>query len=256
MGTYVHIFFRAVRSGARACPDLTTAALAVVLNHPGALETFALWAADQIASDIFTLVFWAALTMLAAWMWRRLPAQVRRALVEGRDSLVSGGPRRVEGMISPVADRGSEDFYTPAEAERLLARTDKPVSERRIRQMLQEGDLEGRKDDRGRWHVAQHEVHRLMQERRQITPEAPSDGPQSSPELLDRVLLEREIGRLQGRLELTERTESTMREERERLSQLLEEERAERRRLQEALDQARQEAALRAAWWRRMFGGR
>lgn len=144
----------------------------------------------------------------------------------------------------------SEDTYTPAEAERLLARTDKPISERRIRQMLQEGKLEGHQDDRGRWHVAQHEVHRLMEERRQRIPaQEPSEGPQGAAELLDRVfMLERELGRLEGRLELEERAESTLREERDRLLRELEEERAERRRLQEQLE------VRERPWWRRIFG--
>ena len=46
------------------------------------------------------------------------------------------------------------------------------------------------------------------------------------------------------------RTESTIREERQRLEQLLEEERAERRRLQEALDAERGKG-----FWQRLFGG-
>jgi predicted Holliday junction resolvase-like endonuclease len=61
-------------------------------------------------------------------------------------------------------------------------------------------------------------------------------------------MLEREIGRLQGRLELEERAESTVREERDRLLQDLEEERAERRRLQERLEERER------PWWRRVFG--
>jgi hypothetical protein len=75
-----------------------------------------------------------------------------------------------------------------AEAERLLGRTDKPLSERRIRQMFQVGNLEGKKDESsGRWYVAQHEVHRLMQERRQITPESSPGGPENASEMLDRL---------------------------------------------------------------------
>lgn len=46
----------------------------------------------------------------------------------------------------------------------------------------------------------------------------------------------RELGRSEARLELTAQAESTTWEERERLAQLLEEERAERRRLQEELE--------------------
>jgi len=59
-----------------------------------------------------------------------------------------------------------EDTYTLREAERILTRSDKPLTERRIRQMLQAGELEGYRDEDGRWHVAQHEVHRLLEERR------------------------------------------------------------------------------------------
>jgi hypothetical protein len=54
---------------------------------------------------------------------------------------------------------------------------------------------------------------------------------------------------MEGRLELTDRTESTLREERERLERLLEE-RAVRRRVQEELDTQRLKG-----FWRRPFGG-
>jgi septal ring factor EnvC (AmiA/AmiB activator) len=136
------------------------------------------------------------------------------------------------------------DYYTPAEAERLLARTDKPISERRIRQMLQAGELEGHRDEQGRWHVAQHEVHRLIEERREIA-DAPPEAPTSlvdAREWIERATaLERELGRLEGRLELEETTRSTLEEqlrrERERADRL-EAELAERRR----------------GWFRRFFG--
>ncbi len=55
---------------------------------------------------------------------------------------------------------------------------------------------------------------------------------------------------MEGRLELTEQAESTMRAERERLAAELEAERAERRRLQERL-----EAQQRRGLWSRLFGG-
>jgi hypothetical protein len=55
---------------------------------------------------------------------------------------------------------------------------------------------------------------------------------------------------LEGRLELTEQTESTIREERDRLLAELKAEKAERRRLAERLD-----AERRRGFWRRMFGG-
>lgn len=55
---------------------------------------------------------------------------------------------------------------------------------------------------------------------------------------------------MEGRLELTEKAESTMRAERERLIAELEAERAERRRLAERL-----EVEQRRGFWSRLFGG-
>lgn len=138
--------------------------------------------------------------------------------------------------------------YTPAEAERILARTDKPITERRIRQMLQAGELEGAKDERGRWYVYQSEVHRLRDERR-TPPERPPGGQESASEMLEVVrALERERGRLEARLELTERAESTMQAERERLLEDLRRERERADRLEAEL------AERRRGFWSRLFG--
>ena len=62
------------------------------------------------------------------------------------------------------------------------------------------------------------------------------------------LLLERERGRLEGRLELTEQAESTTRAERDRLIAELEAERAERRRLQEQPEERKR------GFWARLFG--
>lgn len=146
-----------------------------------------------------------------------------------------------------------EELYSAKEAERILQRADKPLTESRIRQLLRAGELEGERDERRRWHVYRREVHRLLEERRDPTLEAAEEAresPESAAAWVDRVAsLERELGRLEGRLELNERAESTVREERDRLIRELEEERAERRRLQEELEAARR------SWWRRLFGG-
>ncbi|MDQ4002483.1 MAG: helix-turn-helix domain-containing protein [Actinomycetota bacterium] len=142
------------------------------------------------------------------------------------------------------------DFYTPQEAARLLARTDKPISESRIRQLLQTEELKGVRDDWGRWYVEQHEVHRLMEQRREADSQELREPPKSAGELFEIVrALERVMGGFEGRLELTERAESTVREERDRLLRELEEVRAERRQLQTELEEARR------PWWRRLFGG-
>lgn len=149
----------------------------------------------------------------------------------------------------------AEETYSPVEASRILSRGGRTLSERRIRQMLQGGELEGERDEGGRWRIPRRTVHQLLEDRREHEqiredPEGAPGVPESVRELVDRVAaLERERGRLEGRLELTETTESTMRAERERLIAELEAERAERRRLQERL-----EAEQRRGFWSRLFG--
>jgi len=143
-----------------------------------------------------------------------------------------------------------EDTYTTGQAARILK-----VTDRGVRKMIDRGELEAQQDERGRHLIPQRAVHAMLEDRRAMSPgEAAAERPESVEEardLRERVeALQRELGRLEGRLELTERTESTMREERERLERLLEEERAERRRLQEELDTEHSKG-----FWRRLFGG-
>lgn len=143
-----------------------------------------------------------------------------------------------------------EDTYTTAQAARILK-----VTDRGVRKMIDRGELEARQDERGRHLIPQRAVHAMLEERRavgegEISTEETSRSAEEARELRERLEgLQRELGRLEGRLELTERTESTMREERERLAQLLEEERAERRRLQEELNTERSKG-----FWQRLFG--
>src|SRR5215210_1103510 len=150
------------------------------------------------------------------------------------------------------------DFYTVEEAATVLQRTPG-----RIRQLLRDGTLEGEGggDPKDPWRVHKWAVHALRDEsprrRRgsaqlraeQTTGEHPSESTIETPrgageasELRSRVeALQRELGRLEGRLELTEVAESTLRESLER-----ERERADR--LEEELRESRR------PWWRRMFG--
>jgi excisionase family DNA binding protein len=143
-----------------------------------------------------------------------------------------------------------EDTYTTAQAARILK-----VTDRGVRKMIDRGELEARQDERGRHLIPQRAVHAMLEERRavgegEVSSVETSRSTEEARELRERVEgLQRELGRLEGRLELTERTESTMREERERLERLLEEERAERRRLQEELDTERSKG-----FWQRLFG--
>jgi excisionase family DNA binding protein len=143
-----------------------------------------------------------------------------------------------------------EDTYTTAQAARILK-----VTDRGVRKMIDRGELEARQDERGRHLIPQRAVHAMLEERRavgegEVSSVEISRSAEEARELRERVEgLQRELGRLEGRLELTERTESTMREERERLAQLLEEERAERRRVQEELNTERSKG-----FWQRLFG--
>jgi hypothetical protein len=61
--------------------------------------------------------------------------------------------------------------------------------------------------------------------------------------------LEWELGRLEGRLELTERAESILREQLERERERADKERERAERLEAELQEARR------SWWRRLFGG-
>jgi septal ring factor EnvC (AmiA/AmiB activator) len=131
-----------------------------------------------------------------------------------------------------------EDYYTVQEAARILRTT-----ERTVRRRLERRDLEGSRDPTtGRWKVAAHSVTAAMPDRPPKESQEALESSQEAAGLRERVeSLQRELGRLEGRLELTEQTESTLREQLER-----ERERADR--LEEELRDARR------SWWSRMFG--
>lgn len=146
-----------------------------------------------------------------------------------------------------------EDYYSTAQAARILK-----VTDRYIRKLITAGELEAVQTETGRHRIPQRAVHAMLESRRAEAvasppsairaPTEPSETAQELRELRERMEdLLLELGRLKGRLELTEKTESTMQEERERLVAQLEEERAERRRLQEKLE----EQSL--PWYRRWF---
>jgi chromosome segregation ATPase len=114
--------------------------------------------------------------------------------------------------------------------------------------MLTAGEIEGEQTESGRWRLPRREVHRLLSARREradLSGEPPAsrsarqrnvEASESVRELMERVeALSRELGRSEARLELTERAESSIRGERDRLASELEAERDERRRLQEQL---------------------
>jgi excisionase family DNA binding protein len=133
-----------------------------------------------------------------------------------------------------------EETYTVQEAARILRTT-----ERTVRRRLERGDLEGTQDSTtGRWRIEAHSVTSAMTDR---PPKASQEPPESleSESVQDyqrRVEdLQRQLGRLEGRLEITEVAESTLREQLQR-----ERERADR--LEEELRDARR------SWWSRLLG--
>ena len=130
-----------------------------------------------------------------------------------------------------------EDYYTVQEAARILRTT-----ERTVRRRLERGDLKGSRDPTtGRWRVAAVSVTAAMPERPPKESQKPLEASQSVREYQEKVeALQRELGRLEGRLELTSITETTLRDQLDR-----ERERADR--AEEELRDARR------SWWSRIF---
>ena len=131
-----------------------------------------------------------------------------------------------------------EEPYTVQEAARILRTT-----ERTVRRRLERGLLEGTRDPgSGRWRIAARSVTAAM-------PGRPPKASQESPDTADEVVelrarvedLQRELGRLEGRMEITEVAESTLRQQ-------LVRERGRADRLEDELRDARR------PWWRRIYG--
>lgn len=146
-----------------------------------------------------------------------------------------------------------EETYSAPQAARILR-----LSRQRVTQMLNAGELEGTQDESGRWRVPQRAVHERLKDRPARGRPDDQRGPQSHEELASATEglaelqarledLSYRLGRSEARAELTERAESTVREERDRLLRELEEERAERRRLQAELEERRR------SWWSKLF---
>jgi hypothetical protein len=148
------------------------------------------------------------------------------------------------------------------------------VSPRTVRRLIDRGELEGRKLTEGiveAWEVSIDSLYALRDKRiseGQIRRNVPRVSAQSRDasdtpadyvrDLTDRLVrLSSEIGELRGRLELTEKAESTLQEERDRLSIELEREREERREAREEAERLRSEleAERTKGFWRRLFGG-
>jgi excisionase family DNA binding protein len=194
--------------------------------------------------------------------------------------MVDGPPVRGTSSGSPSGtDRASDrqEYYTVSEAAKVLG-----ISERRVRQIAQDEKVEGVRSEYG-WKLFRYSIHDFRDHREAQNPVQAVRGrrePSSEArEWIERVTtLERELGRLEGRLELTERAESTMREERQRLLEDLDREKERAAQVQaraeevqrdaeqfiqereEAQEEARRlreelEAERSKGFWRRLFGG-
>jgi excisionase family DNA binding protein len=146
------------------------------------------------------------------------------------------------------------DFYVVREAAQILG-----VGEHRVRQMLREGELEGERDPMlDRWKIPKAAVHALRDTRPTKAPEKAVGAPESPTDLLGVVRdLERELGRIEGRLQITEVAESTLRESLEREKERVERERERADRLEEQSEKLRDEleAERSKGFWARLFGG-
>lgn len=142
-----------------------------------------------------------------------------------------------------------KDTYTTREVAKILR-----VADRTVRNMCDRGELACEREESGTWRVAQHSVHAKLEELRE---EGAVDSPQEPLEDSERLReLEAEVrdlsyrlGRSEARVELTEKAESTRREERERLLADLDRERARADRLERELNEKRSKSL-----WQRVFG--
>ena len=140
----------------------------------------------------------------------------------------------------PGMDR--DNFYTVSEAAKVLGR-----GERWVRQLASDGVIEGERTAEG-WQLLRRSVHDFRGHNPSTRVTAVAPLPPEAREALSKVeALQRELGRLEGRLELTEVAQSTLRDHLERERKRADEERERADRLEEELREARR------PWWRRWF---
>ncbi len=144
-----------------------------------------------------------------------------------------------------------EESYTVQEAARILK-----LTPGRIRQMLRAGDIEGiPPEDSGErgWKIPMHAVHdRDRPARVERTPEAPGATERLSSLEIEVRELRYQLGLSRGRVELTEKAESTLRDALQRERERADAERRRAEQLQADLNRAREAGAR--PWYRRLFG--
>ena len=116
-----------------------------------------------------------------------------------------------------------------------------------MRQLASDGVIEGERTAEG-WQLLRRSVHDFRDHNPSTRVTAVAPLPPEAREALSKVeALQRELGRLEGRLELTEVAQSTLRDHLERERKRSDEERERADRLEEELREARR------PWWRRWF---
>jgi excisionase family DNA binding protein len=135
----------------------------------------------------------------------------------------------------------STDTYSAAQAANILG-----ISERRVRQLVTQGKLPGKRATDGTVRIAQQAVNEERKRRKKDSPaaartatraraRASTDGAMDVDTLADKI--SSAVGqRIEGQLEITRRAESLVRQE-------LDEERARRMQLEAALNAAQQRVA-------------
>ena len=125
--------------------------------------------------------------------------------------------------------RNGDDFYSPAQAARVLG-----VTPTRVRQLLQAGELEGERDGAGHWSIpARAVVDRLDRLCRERFLAAAGYDPVNIREVQERAeALQRELGRLEGRLESEEKASTSLEVDRALLAERLERERLRREKVE------------------------
>ncbi len=138
------------------------------------------------------------------------------------------------------------DTYSVPEAAKVLR-----VTDGRVRQLLDAGEIEGEKDG-GRWRVYQASVHARLEDHPRRPRQATTQGPETDAELRARVEhLTYQLGRLEGQRELEAVTRSTLQDSLDRERERADEERQRADELQRRLD-----SEVSRGFWSRLFGGK
>jgi hypothetical protein len=151
--------------------------------------------------------------------------------------------------------RNDSGWTTTAAAAKALG-----VSQRSVRLYIERGELEGKLEegtDKRIWLVSIDSINTLRTKRGTVgtSPEKPAEVAEIVPEAMRdlAVRLETraaEAAELRTRLELTQRTQSTIEKERNRLQEDLARERERTTKLETALERERAKG-----FWQRLFGG-